>query len=172
MSGFHSLFISRLSILAVMPEMESWPAGRLLSTAARVVEHAWNEKLAGMGLSHAWVIALDVLAATGPVTQTRLARIVRVQAQTMGKTLMRLESHGHISRARSVSDRRSQAVSITDAGSAALVKARELERMVLSTDDVDTDTLRRELLALVRGLGVRDSESMANLIVAAVDEGP
>lgn len=122
-------------------------------------------------MSHAGVIALDVLSATGPVTQATLAQIVRVQAQTMGKTLIRLESNGHISRARSGSDRRSQVVSITEAGSAALVKAHELERLVLSTADVDTDALRRELLALVRDLGARDNASMANTIVAAADEG-
>lgn len=160
-----------LSILAAMPDMERWPTVRLLSTAARLVEHAWNQKLSGMGLTHAGVITLDVLVATGPVTQATLARIVRVQAQTMGKTLTRLEAHGHISRLNSLSDRRSQVVSITDAGSAALIQAHELERLVLSAAQVDTDILRRELLTVVRDLVARDNASVASVIVAAVDEG-
>lgn len=151
--------------------MERWPTGRLLSTAARLVEHAWNEKLSAMGLTHAGVIALDVLAAKGPMTQAMLAQIVRVQAQTMGKTLTRLEAHGHISRERSLSDRRSHVVSITDAGSAALVEAKELERVVLSTVAIDTDKLRRELQTVVRDLAARDSSAVAEAIVAAADQG-
>ncbi|GAA4054586.1 hypothetical protein GCM10023063_48850 [Arthrobacter methylotrophus] len=82
------LFIA-VDILTLMPDMERWPTGRLLSTAARLVEHAWNEKLRGMGLTHAGVIVMKVLAVKGPTTQSMLAQIVRVQAQTMGKTLTR-----------------------------------------------------------------------------------
>ena len=76
--------------------MDRWPTGRLLSTAARLVEHSWNEKLGAIGLTHAGVIAMEVLYSNGPMTQAQLAQLVRVQAQTMGKTLSRLEAHGHI----------------------------------------------------------------------------
>ncbi len=34
-----------------MPDMEPWTTGRLLSTAARLVVHAWNGKLRGLGLT-------------------------------------------------------------------------------------------------------------------------
>ncbi len=145
--------------------------GRLLSTAARLVEHAWNEKLSDVGLTHAGVIALDVLTVKGPITQATLAQIVRVQAQTMGKTLTRLEAHGHIKRERSLSDRRSHVVSITEAGSAALVEAHELEHQVLSTVAIDADKLRRELKIVVRELAARDSTAVADAIVAAADQG-
>lgn len=149
--------------------MDRWPTGRLLSTAARLVEHAWNEKLSAMGLTHAGVIALDVLAAKGPMTQAMLAQIVRVQAQTMGKTLVRLETHGHIQRVRSQSDRRSHVVSLTDAGAQALSQARELERAVLAPVAVDTDKLRRELQTVVRDLVAGDSSQVTKAIVNAVD---
>ena len=43
------------------------------------------KSMRGMGLTHAGVIALDVLVAEGPMTQTMLARNVRVQAQTIGR---------------------------------------------------------------------------------------
>lgn len=148
--------------------MERWPTGRLLSTAARLVEHAWNEKLRGMDLTHAGVIVMEVLAVKGPTTQSMLAQIVRVQAQTMGKTLTRLEAHGHVSRARSESDRRSQVVSLTEAGEHTLGLATQLEREVLAPVPVDTAKLRRELQALVRELANGDS-STVNDIVAAVD---
>lgn len=145
--------------------------GRLLSTAARLVEHAWNEKLSDMGLTHAGVIALDVLSAKGPMTQAMLAQIVRVQAQTMGKTLTRLEAHGHISRERSLSDRRSHVVSITEAGTKALIEARELERQVLAPVAIDADKLKNELQTVVRELAARDATPVADAIVAAADQG-
>ncbi|WP_442545509.1 MarR family winged helix-turn-helix transcriptional regulator [Arthrobacter sp. KN11-1C] len=154
-----------------MPDMERWPTGRLLSTAARLVEHAWNEKLRGMDLTHAGVIVMEVLAVNGPTTQSMLAQIVRVQAQTMGKTLTRLEAHGHVSRARSMSDRRSQVVSLTEAGERTLGLATQLEREVLAPVPVDTAKLRRELQALVRELANNHSSAVVSDIVAAVDSG-
>jgi MarR family transcriptional regulator, organic hydroperoxide resistance regulator len=130
-----------------MPDMDSWPTGRLLPTAARLVEHSWNEKLAGAVLTHAGVIALDVLtAAREPMTQARIAQIIRVQSQTMGKTLSRLEARGYIRREPSPSDRRSQVVSITDAGARVVNEAREVDRAVPEHAAVDADRLRKELL--------------------------
>lgn len=70
-----------------MPGSRYWTTPRLLSTAARLVEHAWNEQLAAVGLTHAGVAVLEVLETEGPMAQARLAAEVRVQTQTMGKTL-------------------------------------------------------------------------------------
>ena len=47
--------------------MHDWPTGRLLSTAARLVEHAWVEALEQLGLSHAGLIVLHVLG-QGPLS--------------------------------------------------------------------------------------------------------
>ncbi|WP_459790852.1 MarR family winged helix-turn-helix transcriptional regulator [Arthrobacter sp. AD-310] len=132
--------------------MEHWPTGRLLSTAARLVEHSWNEKLGAIGLTHAGVIAIEVLDAQGPMTQAQLAQFVRVQAQTMGKTLSRLEAHGHIMRVRSTSDRRSHVVSLTERGKEAVAAAVEMERSVLASASIDPEVLRQELKAVVREL--------------------
>ncbi|WHF22962.1 MarR family transcriptional regulator [Kocuria rhizophila] len=77
------------------------------------MEHAWNEELAVLGVTHAGVMALDVLHSKGSMTQAQLAEEARVQAQTMGKTLHRLEAHGHISRAKNECDHRSHVVSIS-----------------------------------------------------------
>ncbi|TLM72517.1 MarR family winged helix-turn-helix transcriptional regulator [Pseudarthrobacter sp. NamB4] len=132
--------------------MDHWPTGRLLSTAARLVEHSWNEKLGAIGLTHAGVIAIEVLDAQGPMTQAQLAQYVRVQAQTMGKTLSRLESHGHIVRVRSTSDRRSHVVSLTERGKEAVAAAVQMERSVLASASIDPDVLRQELQAVVREL--------------------
>ncbi|GAA3319206.1 MarR family winged helix-turn-helix transcriptional regulator [Arthrobacter ramosus] len=140
-----------------MPDIERWPTGRLLSTAARLVEHAWDENLRAIGLTHAGVIALEVLSATGPITQTALAQIVRVQAQTMGQTLSRLEAHGHVSRRRSSEDRRVHVVSLTDAGREALERAVESEQQVLAQVSIDTSMFRQELKTVVRELADRQA---------------
>jgi MarR family transcriptional regulator, organic hydroperoxide resistance regulator len=137
----------------IMPDLQNWPTARLLSTAARLVEHAWNEKLASLGLTHAGVIALEVLDAEGALAQAQLAAKVRVQAQTMGKTLSRLEAHGHITRVRSQSDRRSQLVSISDLGQQALESSRELERNLTPGGDAGADDLRDRLASVIRRLG-------------------
>jgi DNA-binding MarR family transcriptional regulator len=145
--------------------MDQWPTGRLLSTAARLVEHSWNEKLGAIGLTHAGVIAIEVLNAQGPMTQAQLAQYVRVQAQTMGKTLSRLEAHGHIVRVRSTSDRRSHVVSLTDQGREAVAAAVEMERTVLAAATIDPDVLRQELKAVVRELARQFGTTTANALV-------
>ena len=133
-----------------MPDMNSWPTGRLLSTAARLVEHSWNEKLADVGLTHAGVIALDVLSrAEEPMSQAKIAQRVRVQNQTMGKTLSRLEAWAYIRRQPSPSDRRSQLVSITELGARVINEAREVDRTVLTHTAADGGKLRKELQAIV-----------------------
>lgn len=147
--------------------MDRWPTGRLLSTAARLVEHAWNEKLGAIGLTHAGVIAMEVLSAQGPMTQAQLAQLVRVQAQTMGKTLSRLEAHGHISRERSASDRRSHVVTLTDRGSEAVAAAADMERSVLAAASIDPDSLRHELQSVVRELANRITTTEATALVVA-----
>ncbi|MCC9196160.1 MarR family winged helix-turn-helix transcriptional regulator [Arthrobacter sp. zg-Y820] len=136
-----------------MPDMEHWPTGRLLSTAARLVEHAWNERLVRIGVTHAGVIALGVLDSQGPMTQAHLAQIVRVQAQTMGKTLSRLEAHGHVVRVRNDLDRRSHMVSITPEGVEALREAQDIESTLTDGGDLMSDELRRQLRNVIKELG-------------------
>ena len=76
-------------------ELGSWPTGRLLSTAARAVEHAWSEALATLGVTHAGLIALHLLR-DGPLSQIQLARSAHVETQTMSRTLERLEREGAV----------------------------------------------------------------------------
>ncbi|MDQ6740000.1 MAG: MarR family transcriptional regulator [Actinomycetota bacterium] len=154
-----------------MPDMDQWPSSRLLSTAARLVEHAWNERLASIGMTHAGIIALDVLAAHGPMTQAQLASIVRVQAQTMGKTLSRLESHGHVHRVRSTQDRRSHLVSLSDEGRGLLDSAHQMETGLLETAGMDQHELRSDLKTIIRSVSstaqnLREAESRARAALA------
>jgi len=136
-----------------MPDLEQWPTGRLLTTAARLVEHAWNERLVDIGVTHAGLIALGVLADQGAMTQASLAQIVRVQAQTMGKTLARLESKGHVTRVRNDLDRRSHMVSISPAGRSVLKASEDIERTLVAGGGLVSDELRSHLQAVIRQLG-------------------
>ncbi|CAN5146241.1 MarR family transcriptional regulator [soil metagenome] len=109
--------------------MASWPTGRLLSTAARLVEHAWSEALEARGLTHAGLVALHFLDA-GPLNQTDLARRAKVEAQTMSRTIDRLQRLGYVERAADPADRRRMIVTRTDAGAAAWASTRSLESEV------------------------------------------
>lgn len=128
--------------------MEHWPTGRLLSTAARLVEHAWVEALEARGLTHAGMIALHFLDA-GPLSQSELARLAKVENQTMSRTIERLERSGFVERRADPSDRRRQIVSRTAAGDAAWASVRSLESEVFPALQ-DSERMRAGLLEIIR----------------------
>ena len=53
---------------AAVDDMDRYPTGRLLSMAARRVEHAWEHVLREYDLTSASLVVLHVLS-TGPTTQ-------------------------------------------------------------------------------------------------------
>lgn len=131
-----------------MDAAEDWPTGRLLSAAARMVERAWDERLAELGLTHAGLIALHLLE-SGARSQTDLARGARVQLQTLARTAERLERHGLVTRTRDEADARRVLVARTAAGEAAFERTRSLEAEVFPAVE-DPAALRAALLQIVR----------------------
>lgn len=127
--------------------MEEWPTGRLLSTASRLVEHAWLDALDERGLSHAGFIALHIIGEK-PTNQTELATRARVENQTMSRTLDRLEREGYITRERDPRDRRRHIITRTPKGAAAWESARSLEAEVFP-EISDPSALRAALLELI-----------------------
>lgn len=127
--------------------MSQWPNGRLLSTAARLVEHAWVDALDSLGLTHAGLIVLHLLG-PGAQSQTELARQARVQTQTMSRTLDRLEREGLVARIRDERDARRHLVTRTDAGTVVWQKARTLEADVFPQLE-NADELRAALLQII-----------------------
>ncbi|UBQ02841.1 MarR family winged helix-turn-helix transcriptional regulator [Curtobacterium sp. TXMA1] len=126
---------------------EQWPLGRLLSAAARAVEREWDERLRAVGLTHAALVAIDILLRTGPTGADTLARTARVQPQTMSRTLERAERDGLVERTSHPEDRRRRVVTVTDEGRRAWETAQHIEREVLP-EDVElrqrlTDVLHR-----------------------------
>ena len=75
---------------------------RLITLAARLIQRRQDDALAPLGLTRAAVIALEGLMG-GPLNQEQLADAIRVQSQTLGRVLTRLESTGLITRMRHAS---------------------------------------------------------------------
>ena len=134
----------------VRADVDSWPTGRLLSVAARVVESRFDEVLNGLGLTHAGLIALHHLA-DGPLAQRELATLCRVTDQTMSRTTERLDRSGHVTRAPDARDRRRTLVEITPTGRDVLAAARREEREseALLGAVEDYDHFRRQLITLI-----------------------
>jgi DNA-binding MarR family transcriptional regulator len=136
-----------------MDELDHWATGRLLSAAARLVEHEWNSHLAQWDLNHASLAVLHVLLG-GPQTQRDLAAAVQVEDQTMSRTVERLERSGYVERRRDAADRRRVVVTLTPTGRSTCLRAGDLEVaegfFAAGVDDVEG--LRRALTGVIRAL--------------------
>lgn len=133
--------------------MAEWPTGRLLSTASRLVEHAWLDALGDRGLSHAGFIALHIIGEV-PASQTDVAARAHVENQTMSRTLDRLEREGYIKRERDAHDRRRHIITRTPEGASAWESARSLEADVFP-EISDPTALRDALLELIAAATTR-----------------
>ncbi|HEX6346511.1 MarR family winged helix-turn-helix transcriptional regulator [Umezawaea sp.] len=131
-------------------DVHSWPTGRLLSVAARMLEGRFDTVLAGLDLTHAGMIILHHVV-EAPLAQRELAVLCRVTDQTMSRTTERLERSGFIRRYSDERDRRRTLVAITPAGRRVLKAARREEReseVLLGAVD-DYDRFREQLIALI-----------------------
>ncbi|WP_111765325.1 MarR family winged helix-turn-helix transcriptional regulator [Nakamurella deserti] len=133
-------------------ERASWATGRLLSTAARLVEQSWNNRLRDSRVSHAGVIVLSLLAG-GPATQRELAGSQHMTEQTAGRTIAHLEATGHLRRTADPRDRRRRVVEITDGGRALLAEmytaSESATDEVIAADGGDVAAFRAVLQRLI-----------------------
>jgi DNA-binding MarR family transcriptional regulator len=137
-----------------LEDVASWPTGRLLSVAARLLEARFDDVLATYDLTHAGLIALHHLE-PGPRTQRQLATLCRVTDQTMSRTIERLGRIGFLARAPDPDDRRRTVARLTGAGREVLAAARREEReseLLLGVVD-DYEHFRRQLMRIVRRVG-------------------
>ncbi|MBB2914572.1 DNA-binding MarR family transcriptional regulator [Streptosporangium becharense] len=135
---------------AVRDDIRSWPTGRLLSVAARLVEGRFHDFLAARDLTHAGLIALHHVA-EGRLAQRELATLCRVTDQTMSRTIERLYRAGYVVRQTDDRDRRRTLVEITPAGREVLETARREERgsdVLLGAVD-EYDRFREQLIKLI-----------------------
>ncbi len=140
-----------------MPEdARDWPTGRLLSVAARLVEHSWEDLLRAQGITHAGLIALHCLGG-GPMSQRALAQACRVTDQTISRTVDRLNASGYVGKARDTEDLRRKLITITSSGLAIhdrIVSAQRADSLVAAAVS-DHAALRAQLIELVGALGSR-----------------
>jgi DNA-binding MarR family transcriptional regulator len=126
-----------------------WSTSRLLSTAARLNENRDNERLRSIGVTHSGLTILKVLATAGSMSQVKLAQIVRVQAQTVGKALERLEVRDLVTRQKSEADRRVTFVALTPEGRAILDQVQQGEGASLDGAGNAEEDLRAALISVI-----------------------
>lgn len=134
-----------------------WPTGRLLSMAARLVEHSWENRLQAHGITHAGLIALHCLGA-GAMSQRALAHACRVTDQTISRTVDRLHASGYVRKVRDTEDQRRKLITITSSGLALhdrIVTAQQVDSVVANAVS-DHAALRTQLIELVAMLGSRE----------------
>ncbi|MER5647581.1 MarR family transcriptional regulator [Streptosporangium sp. NPDC002524] len=135
---------------AMRADIRSWPTGRLLSVAARMVEGRFHDFLAAHGLTHAGMIALHHVV-DGRLAQRELATLCRVTDQTMSRTIEGLHRAGYVVRGTDERDRRRTLIEITPAGREVLETARREERgsdVLLGAVD-EYDHFREQLIKLI-----------------------
>jgi DNA-binding MarR family transcriptional regulator len=136
-------------------DRDQWVTGRLLGTAARLVEHSWNVRLREHGVSHAGLIVLSTLGC-GPTGQRDLAADQHVTEQTIGRTIAHLESTGHVVRELDPADRRRRVVALTESGATLLSEMFDTgERItddILRAAGVDIAQFRRTLETLIQAM--------------------
>jgi MarR family transcriptional regulator for hemolysin len=111
-------------MLGIMPDHFPVPTGLRLSQAARAVERAFDDALAGAGGTlPVWLILLN-LKIRRPGTQRELAEAVGIREATLTHHLNGMDASGLIARARGDANRRVQVVTLTEAGEAAFLRLR------------------------------------------------
>jgi DNA-binding MarR family transcriptional regulator len=160
--------------MATEPGPQEWATGRLLSTAARLVEQAWNNRLREHGVSHAGLIVMSTLG-RGASSQRDLAEDQHVTEQTIGRTIAHLESTGHVVRRADQTDRRRRSVELTESGAALLAEMFDTgERItddILRANGVDVARFRESLTTLIEAMDPSGAQ-VADLQRTMPDDGP
>ncbi len=138
-----------------------FPIGVQLTSAARVVERAFEAVLAESGGSiPVWLVLLN-LKLRRSASQRELAAAVGVQASTLSIHLSEMEREGLVARRREPDDRRTHIVQLTAAGEAAFARIR-------SAAGAFDSALRRGISEEEIGL----FENLLSLLVANVGREP
>ena len=133
------------------------PIGFTLFQAAKATSRSFEAFLFGRerGSLSTWFVLL-ALQATGSRTQTDLTALANIQGPTLTHHLNAMENEGLICRTRSVSDRRTHLVTITEAGK---TRFRELQVKAKVFDQALRRALKKEEILTLRGLLGRLSEA-------------
>jgi DNA-binding MarR family transcriptional regulator len=130
-----------------------WTTSRLLSTAARLNDHDQSQRLTELDVSHAAATTLKALSDSGPISQGRLAALVHVQAQTMGRILEKLELKGLVSRVRDTVDARSIRTRLTPRGQTVVRDIDQMRGTAAGAAGLSDQVFREQLIAIISRLG-------------------
>ncbi|GAA2816524.1 MarR family winged helix-turn-helix transcriptional regulator [Kribbella solani] len=112
-----------------------------LAVAARTVIALYRPVLEPMGLTHPQYLVMLALWEREPVSVKDLSGMLQLEPATLSPLLKRLEAAGLLSRARSVMDERSLAVSLTDEGRALRDQALEVPPAIVQRLGLDLGEL-------------------------------
>jgi MarR family transcriptional regulator, lower aerobic nicotinate degradation pathway regulator len=126
----------------------------LLATAARQGHRLVGSHLSAERLRRQHYLVLAGIEELDSPAQAELGRLLRVDTGDLVALLGDLESAGYVSRQRSPADRRRNAITVTDAGRAAL---RRLDAIVEAAND-----------ALVACLSPAEREQLAALLTRVI----
>jgi DNA-binding MarR family transcriptional regulator len=129
-----------------------WTTSRLLSTAARLNQNDQNLRLMDLDVTQSGATTLKALSDSGPTNQQRLAVLVHVQAQTMGKVLEKLERKGLVSRRSSKRDGRSIRTRITERGNNLLGRIELMDGTAAESAGPADQRLRDALITVINRL--------------------
>jgi DNA-binding MarR family transcriptional regulator len=130
--------------------LPSW----LLASAAKQGHHLLGQHLAAERVRRQHYLVLAGLAELDSPAQAELGKLLRVDLGDLVAILNDLESAGYISRERSPTDRRRNALTVTDTGHEAL---RHLDKIVETAND-----------ALVACLSPAEREQLMSLLMRIV----
>ncbi|GAA1560711.1 MarR family transcriptional regulator [Kribbella hippodromi] len=130
-----------------------------LAVAARTVIALYRPVLEPMGLTHPQYLVMLALWEHEPVSVKELSRMLQLEPATLSPLLKRLEAAGLLSRARSVMDERSLAVSLTGKGRALRDQALEVPPAIVERLGLDLGELM-------------DLHNRLTTVIAAATEGP
>ncbi len=124
-------------------------------TASHVINQSYAPHLAQLGLTYPQYITLTLLWERDGQKVTELAKILRMNTNTLTPLLKRLEALGHIKRTRGDQDKRQIIVRLTPAGRALQDKAPAITACMVnntSLDHAELNELQRLLKKLTNGL--------------------
>lgn len=131
----------------------------LLHRASQLADESFALKIGREDLTARQFIVLSIVANTENPSQTMICEQSGIDRSTLADIVRRLVSRGLLSRRRTRQDARMYAVKITDAGNAALDKARPVARAV-----------DQELLGVLTASQRNDFESTLRLMISKLHD--
>jgi MarR family transcriptional regulator, organic hydroperoxide resistance regulator len=123
-----------------------------LAAASRSVIGIYRPVLEPLGLTHPQYLVMLALWEHSPRTVSDISSALHLEPATLSPLLKRLEAAGLLSRARSATDERALAVTLTDAGVALRSQAEKVPGKVverLGLPLAQLERVRDELIALI-----------------------